>query len=43
VHDNKLATCHVGHALCMEKIEPEEVLAEAARILSGSSAAAGAR
>jgi ADP-heptose:LPS heptosyltransferase len=27
VHDNKMATCHLGHALCLEGIAPDDVLA----------------
>ncbi|HKE00457.1 MAG TPA: glycosyltransferase family 9 protein [Planctomycetota bacterium] len=26
VHENKLASCHYGHPLCLERISPEEVL-----------------
>lgn len=27
VHENKLASCHLGHPLCLERIFPDEVLA----------------
>lgn len=43
VHDNKMATCHVGHALCMESIEADEVLAAAARTLTPALSTARSR
>jgi ADP-heptose:LPS heptosyltransferase len=42
VHDNKMATCHLGHPLCLEGIEPVEVLAAAAAALRAPAPSAAA-
>lgn len=33
VHENKLATCHLGHPLCLERIGADEVLSAASELL----------
>jgi len=39
VHENKLATCHLGHPLCLERITPDEVLSATLQMLRAGRAA----
>jgi ADP-heptose:LPS heptosyltransferase len=43
VHDNKMATCHLGHPLCLEGIDPAEVLTAAAAVVRSAAPVAEAR
>lgn len=43
VHDNKLATCHLGRPLCLERIGADEVLDAAASMLEPALQLANAR
>ncbi|MFN0206268.1 MAG: glycosyltransferase family 9 protein [Planctomycetota bacterium] len=38
VHDNKLATCHLGFPLCLERIAPDEVLNAVENLLNVTGA-----
>jgi ADP-heptose:LPS heptosyltransferase len=39
VHEDKLASCHLGHALCLERIAADEVLAATVKALETSGGA----
>ncbi|MBI3819257.1 MAG: glycosyltransferase family 9 protein [Planctomycetes bacterium] len=43
VHDNKLATCHLGHPLCLERIAPDDVYATILAMLAPVLKPSGSR